>query len=128
MLALGVCTDESLAGFLRELGEPCDRTAIVKWRSGERKAPLGLLDLILSHVDRPAAVLDLWARDHGLRVVPDIDPADGRTLSDRSAQVVEILAEVMKAVREGRLDRVADHAAELAHVASDIQAQARRAA
>lgn len=48
----------------------------MKYRSAERAAPLGLLDLILDHVDDPAAVLDLWARDHGFRVVPAVEDSD----------------------------------------------------
>lgn len=69
---LGLATDESLAARLAELGEPCDRTTLVGWRSGRTQAPLGLLGAILGHLTPDercrwlSAALSRW----GLRVLP----------------------------------------------------------
>lgn len=68
--ALGLCTDVSVAAKLDEIGDPRDRSLLAKARAGETPAPLGLLDVILCHVDDPVAVLNLWARDYNAVVVP----------------------------------------------------------
>lgn len=73
---LGICTDESLVAHLRVLQQPYSRSMLSRIRSGERVAPLGLLDLLLSHAT-PAErveILELWARPWGLCVVPLGDP------------------------------------------------------
>lgn len=75
---LGLSTDESLSARLAELGEPCDRTTLVGWRSGRTQAPLGLLGAILGHLSSDercrwlSAALSRW----GLRVVPADARAD----------------------------------------------------
>lgn len=68
---LGICTDLSLSVALAELGQPCSRSALSRMRSGERAAPLALLDLLLTHCtqDEQIAVLELWAKPLGLAVV-----------------------------------------------------------
>lgn len=106
---LGLCTDDSLRGRLSELGEDLDRTTLVRWRAGERTAPLGLLPILLGHVDDPAAVLDLLARPLGLRTVPDEDlDTDERGLSDRALELAERSGDVIAAVREALQDGVVD--------------------
>ena len=94
---LGLCTDESLVARLAELGETVDRTTLVRWRSGERQAPLGLLPVLLGHVDEPAALLDAIARPLGLRVVPEgVSSGDYR---DESGDVSVALGALTAAVR-----------------------------
>jgi len=118
--SLGVMTDESLAAHLREVGEPCDRSTLVRYRAGERTAPLGILDLALSHADEPAEVLALYARDYQLRVVPDLDvDTDERGLSDRALEIGTLTGEVVGAVRIALAD---------GHVSEDERAEIRRAA
>ena len=103
--ALGVATDESLAAYLDSLGEVVDRTTLVRWRAGERSAPLGLLPVLLGHVDDPAAVLDILARPLGLRVVPDGDlTTDERGLGDRALELAEISGGVVSTVRHALVD------------------------
>lgn len=98
--ALGLCTDESVVARLAELGEQLDRSTLVRWRAGERTAPLGLLPILLGHVDDPSAVLDLLARPLGLRVVPDVDAdTDERTLVDRALEVAERSGDVVSTLR-----------------------------
>lgn len=128
--SLGCCTDESLVAHLDSVGERIDRTTLVRWRKGERTAPLGLLPVMLGHVDDPASVLDLLARPLGLRVVPDCDPdSDGRSLTDRAMQLVELAGEVAKAVRGPRADDQLERAAAaLRRCAAEIEAMAQRGA
>lgn len=107
--ALGLCTDESVSCRLAELGETVDRTTLVRWRSGERTAPLGLLPILLGHVDDPAAILDLLARPLGLRVVEDVDVAtDERGLVDRALEVAErsgaVVSTLRTAIADGQVD------------------------
>ena len=96
----------SLAAAVLEAGEdPIDRSTFVRWRDGESCAPLGLLPLLLDHVDDPAAVLDLLARPLGLRVVPDGDiDTDERGLADRALEVGQLVGEVQQSVREALAD------------------------
>lgn len=132
--ALGVATDESLAAYLREVGEPCDRTTLVRYRAGERTAPLGLLDLVLGHVDHPAEVLGLWAREYGLRVVPDADvETDERGLSDRALEVASLTGDVVSAIRTALADArvtaderetIRSAAADLRRAAAELEAMA----
>jgi regulatory protein CII len=136
--AIGVCTDESLAAYLREVGEPCERTTLVRYRAGERSAPLGLLDLVLSHSGDAGSVLDLWAREHGCRVVPDADPdTDERGLSDRAFEIVALTGTVASSVRDaladgrvddGELDTIRLAAAQLRRAAAELESLARRGA
>lgn len=106
---LGLLTDVSLAAYLAELGQPFDPSALAQYRAGRRAAPLGLLDLVLQHVDDPAAVLTLWARDHDLVVVRDGDEdTDERALTDRVLEAVslagDVASEVRRALGDGELD------------------------
>lgn len=131
---LGLCTDDSLVAAAAQAGETIDRTTIVRYRAGERTCPIGLLDLVLHHVDDPGAVLDLWARDHGLRVVPDGDiDTDERGLSDRGLEVAGLAGHVVEAIRsalaDGRVERteslnIARVAAELRRAAAELEAGA----
>lgn len=131
---LGVCKDAALACRLSELDEKCDRTTVVKWRSGERSAPLGLLPVLLGFVDDPAAVLEVLARPLGLRVVPEGDlVTDERGLSDRALEIASLSGHVVAAVRDALRDglvtadeRVAIHeaAAQLRRQAAELEALA----
>lgn len=134
----GLCTDESLSAFLSSVGESVDRTTLVRWRAGERAAPLGLLPILLGHVDDPAAVLDLLARPLGLRVVPDTDTdTDERGLGDRALELAElsgaVVATVRTALADGRVTAderaaIGDTAAALRRAAAELEALARRGA
>lgn len=123
----GQCTDESVVAHLAALDEHVDRTTLVRWRAGERAAPLGLLPILLGHVDDPAAVLDLLARPFGLRVVPDTDTdTDERGLGDRALELAERSGEVVATVRTALADgRVTD---EERQAITDAAAALRRAA
>lgn len=96
-----LCTDESLSARLSELGETVDRTTIVKWRSGERQAPLGLLPILLGHVDHPETVLDALARPLGLRVVSADDVSVVGDYRDEAGDVSVALGALTSAVRAG---------------------------
>lgn len=99
--ALGLCTDDSFATYLRSLGIPCERVTFTNQRRGHRTAPLGLLPLLLHHVDDPGAVLGLLARPHGLRVVEDTEGASAGTTT----------ALMLRAIGEaGRLSAVVSEA------------------
>lgn len=127
--ALGACTDESLAAYLREVGEPCDRTTLVRYRAGERTCPIGLLDLALGHVDDPAAVLDLWARDHGLHVVPEVDPDALGSVPEEAGDLTVALGRLIDAAhRREPADVIADLARAVVREAEDVAAAARRGA
>ncbi len=68
--ALGLFSDVSLAAHVDELGERMDRSLMPRYRSGDRGAPLGLLQAILTHCtpEEAAQVLGLLARPLGLEV------------------------------------------------------------
>ncbi len=132
---LGLCTDLSLAAAVVGAGEaPIDRSTFVRWRDGESPAPLGLLPVILSHVDDPAEVLGLLAEPLGLQVLPmgDIDTEE-RSLSDRALELGEltgkVTAEIRQALADGRADpeefaRIRAVAAELRKAAASLEALA----
>ena len=64
----GTCTDASAAAFLTDMGAPCDRSLVVRWRAeGEqaRPMPVGALRPMLVHVADPHAVASV------LRVLAD---------------------------------------------------------
>ena len=78
------CTDESLVAYLRDLGCDVDRSLVVRWRSGERVAPLGLLPAILGHCPEVARDLLAWvAEPYGLRVVA-VEPQDAGDLASEA--------------------------------------------
>lgn len=136
---LGLCTDLSLAAAVVGAGEsPIDRSTFVRWRDGESCAPLGLLPVLLSHVDDPAEVLGLLAEPLGLQVLPmgDLD-TDERTLSDRALELTELVgkvtAEVRQTLADGRADpdefeRIRAVAASLRKAAASLEAVSGEAA
>jgi hypothetical protein len=102
---LGLCKDGAFAARLAELGEPVDRSSIVRWRSGARTAPLGILPILLNFVDDPAAVLDLLAAPVGLRCVPDAEmETDDRGLLDRALELATLTGAATNAIREALAD------------------------
>lgn len=129
---LGLFTDASLAAACAQVGEDIDRTSLVKMRSGDRPAPLGLLPILLEHVDDPAAVLDVLARPHGLRVVADADVAtDERGLAVRALELTEKVGAVCSRVRaalyDGRtdaeeLETISEGAGDLRRLAAELEA------
>ena len=102
--AQGQCTDESLAAWLREVGVPCGRSTVTHWRRGSRPAPLGVLPLLLGHVDDPRAVLDLLARPHGLRVVEDLQDATEEELTGAVLRACAEVGDVARVWREAMAD------------------------
>lgn len=104
--ALGLCTDLSFCAAIVEAGgEPVDRSLIVRWRSGECPAPLGILPVLLDHVDDPSAVLDVLARPLGLRVVPEaVAEVDDRGLADRALELGDLLGDVQRQIRQALAD------------------------
>lgn len=99
--ALGLCTDDSAATYLRSLGVECERPTLTNWRRGHRTAPLGLLPLLLRHVDDPRAVLNLLAIPLGLRVVED---TEGASVGTTTALMLRAIGEA------GRLSSVVSEA------------------
>jgi hypothetical protein len=118
----GLCKDSALAARFAELGESGDRSTPTKWRSGERQAPLGMLPILLGHVDAPAEVLSLLARPHGLRVVPDGDlDTDERGLADRALEVGALAGDVQQTVRAALADgRITDEERALIHETAEL--------
>lgn len=95
---LGIATDLSLSAHLQQLGQPCSRSLLSRMRSGERPAPLALLDLLLLHCTQAEqiAVLELWAKPLGLAVVR-ADPqvvVQLRLISQRLTEAHELVAEL----------------------------------
>ena len=98
---LGVCTDESLAAHLHSLGQPCSRGLLSHYRQGKRAAPLGLLDLILSHCTGPeqARVLELWALPLGLQVMCAGAPVAGRNVLGWVMEIGCLLGDCLRIAR-----------------------------
>lgn len=97
----GLTTDDALAAELTALGHPCDRTTLVRYRKGERTAPLGLLQVILDHVDEPREVLEHLAAPHGLRVESAEEATVEGDLSDAILELAELVGAVARVVRAG---------------------------
>lgn len=98
---LGFMTDESLAAHLHALGQPCARGLLTKYRQGERTAPLGLLDLVLSHCTGPeqARVLELWALPLGLQVMCIGAPVAGRDVLGWVMEIGVLLGQCLHIAR-----------------------------
>ncbi len=77
--SLAVVTDDSLAAYMRELGEPVDPSLFSHFRAGRRRMGLGLFLQLLDHLDHPGEVLALLARRYRLRVVPHFGEGDKTT-------------------------------------------------
>lgn len=136
--SLGEITDESLASYLREAGESCDRSTLTKYRAGTRTAPFGIIDLILNHSSEPAAILNIWAHEHGLKVVRDEDlDTEDMDLADRAMDVAAQSGRVVEAVRnaltggrvtEDERETVRAAASELRKMAEELESWGRRGA
>lgn len=98
---LDICSDEALVAHFRALEQPYSRSMLSRIRSGERVAPLGLLDLILSHATlaERIAILDLWARPWGLCVVPLGDHPGPRSLTELALDLVSLVGALVALVR-----------------------------
>lgn len=105
--AAGLIKHEALAAALREVGVPCDRTTVTRYILGERTAPMGLLGVLLAHVDDACALLNIIGQDFGLRAVREVEEqATGRSLSEDVLDVMEATGELSARVREARHDGV----------------------
>jgi len=93
---LGLTTDLALSAAAAAVGELIDESAISRWRKGEGHAPLGLLPVLLGHVDQPALVLDVLARPLGLRVEAVEAPSVG--LRSVDAEALGVVREAMAIV------------------------------
>lgn len=107
-----LCTDASLAAALTEAGHgSIDRSTIVRMRSGEIPAPLGLLPVLLRHVAGPpgprqnldavAQVLDVYAAPFGLEVSARASREAERTLPQEILDVVRAATALLEGVEAG---------------------------
>lgn len=129
----GLLKDEALVARLAALGCDVDRTTIVRWRAGQRTAPLGVLLVALGflgdeeRLEYLAAVLE----GYGLRAVPLADPGtDDRGLTDRVLEVGglvgQLQSEARAAMADGHVDEVeraalSDLARHLEQAAAEIR-------
>ena len=104
-----LCKDSAFMSKLASLGGPGDMATICKWRKGERMAPLGILPIMLSHVDDPAAVLDIIGRPHGLATQKLKAPvADDQELLGRALKIGALAGSVQQAVIDAHADGTVD--------------------
>lgn len=90
---------------LGELDGPSDPSTVVKWRKGERQAPLGLLTILLSLTDEPAELLGLLAQPHDLAVVQaGALEQDRRGLADRALEIAKLGGDVADEIRSALAD------------------------
>lgn len=97
---------------------------------------MGLLDLVLNHASDPASVLNIWAHEHGLKVVRDGDlDTEDMSLSERALDVSVQSGRVVEAIRsalaggkisEDEREAVRAAAAGLQKMAEEIAAWGRR--
>lgn len=105
----GLCKDSAFMAKLKALGGPGDESTISKWRDGTRAAPLGILPIMLSHVDDPAAVLDIIGRPHGLATQKLKAPvADDQGLLGRALKIGALAGSVQQAVIDAHADGMVD--------------------
>ncbi len=71
----GLVTDVSFAAYLEELGEKFDRSSVLLWRTGKRRAPGGVLMALIDHAGVP--LLRVLAERHGVRLVEETDVPQG---------------------------------------------------
>lgn len=113
-----------------------DRTLVVRWRSGERQAPLGVLPVLLAEVDdldARAEVLRALAAPLGLEVRVPVDDGADATHTDLVMSLVSSAGRLADAMADGRID-AAEGAAlirtagRLEAVAQQLRALVRRSA
>ena len=124
--ALGLFTDASLCAHLAELGCEVDRTTLVRYRKGERTAPIGLLEAMLDHAGPEGAreILSLLCRERGLSIAHEAPAHDGivlELLQDREAGG-RVSARVAAALADGKIthDELDGIEAELEHELREI--------
>ena len=124
--ARGLWKLDSLTAAVHEHDGEADRSLVVRWASGERTAPLGLLWVLLEHCGA-AAVLAHVAADYGLRVVEDArgHAPQGADLAGEALDVLSAAADVAKAVRAATADgRVSPEEADsILRSCEDVRAQ-----
>lgn len=131
--ALGLTKDSALAAELSELGEQTDRTTLVRWRAGDRRAPLGLLWVLLRHLrdaEERAQVLNLIAKPFGLRVVIDEQATEKAAPVEVALDVASLAGSIVELARasgaDGKIDRQeADAFAQAAGALEDAAAALR---
>lgn len=103
---LRVVKDEAVVARLAEVGVPLTHQALANYRAGERVAPLGLLAALLDVAgDDAADVLNVIAREHGLRVVREVQEAPTkRSLVDELMDLPSALAGIHEKVRDAASD------------------------
>jgi hypothetical protein len=123
---LGLTTDLALSAAAVGAGEDAlDQSTIVRWRKGEGHAPLGLLPVLLDHVDDPAAVLDLLARPLGLQVVPVPSTVGLRSVQTEALEVVAAAMAIVDAhTRGSSAAQIVSMARTLAREAAELGAAA----
>jgi hypothetical protein len=113
-----------------------DRSLVVRWRSGERVAPLGALPILLSAIedlgDR-AAALRVLAAPLGLEVVVPVDDGAHGSACELVLALASATGRLADAAADGRIDAaevasVTETANRLEAVANQLRALARRSA
>lgn len=121
--ARGLTTDDALAAELVALGHPCDRSTLARYRAGERTAPLGLLLVLLDHVDAPEEILAHLAAPYGLRVIQDVQAGEAHgEVGDRVLELMEIAGLLAAALREGGAAGADGAPARLRQLAAELDA------
>lgn len=112
--------DEYIAAILG-----VDRTVVVRWRSGERQAPLGILPMLLAEIDDPDARVDAvraLVAPLGLDVRRMADDGPSASLTDLVVGLTVSAGRVAAIVEDGRVD--ASEAAALTRTADRLEATA----
>jgi hypothetical protein len=104
-----------------------DRTLVVRWRSGERQAPMGALPILLSEiedVDARAEALRVLAAPLGLEVRVPVDDGADATATEMVMSLVSSAGRLADAVADGRIDEA--EGAALARTADRLEAVAQQ--
>jgi hypothetical protein len=102
-----------------------DRTLVVRWRSGDRQAPMGALPILLSEiedVDARAEALRVLAAPLGLEVRVPVDDGADATATEMVMSLVSSAGRLADAVADGRID--ATEGAALLRTAGRLEAVA----
>ena len=109
-------TDDSLVAETRRLtGRSIDRTTFVRWRAGDRGAPLELFWLLMSAADQSerVAIGNLLLGQFGLKVVDAQQQSADHDLMREAVMATTTAGRLTQAVFEAQADGVVDEAERL---------------